>query len=352
MSLERKVIALDIMTAEKGIEPLARAVRLCLERHKDVHFFLVGDEANPNLANLRGDRTTIVNSTQVVKSTDSLREILGKKDSSTYITAKIVGENKAEVGLSFGNTIGVGIAITKNIQSINYVNKSPFAICAPAIRGNLPSYSIFLDVGSTGYDDCSSQMLLQFGILGSDYARQKGIINVQVGLLSNGKELTKGTKILRVADKLYKEHVKVGASFNYVGFVESKDIFCETESRPDIIVTDGFSGNLVLKAGEGVAGFTKFALKQAFNSNLLTRLAGLIAYSSGAFDKVKNIIDPDKYGGARFLGLQRPFIKGHGSASEDAMSSALDSAYNAACSYEQNAELEQELKRASEIKLV
>lgn len=352
MSIEKKVIAVDMMTAERGIEPLAREVRSCLERYKDVYFFLVGEESNSHIKSLRGDRTTLVNSNQVVRPTDSLREIIDKEDSSTYTTARIVGKNRADVGLSFGNTIGVVFAIKKNICSIDYVTKTPFAICTPAIRNNTPSYSIFLDVGSTGHDDCNAQILLQFGILASDYSRQKGRINPQVGLLSNGKELTKGTRMLREADKLYKQHSQNGASFRYVGFVESKDIFYENESQPDIIVTDGFSGNVVLKAGEGIAGLTKFAIRKAFNSNWLTRLAGIITYSSGAFDELKEIINTDKYGGACFLGLEHPFIKGHGSASADAMSSALDSAYNAARSYRHNAELEQELKRASEIKLI
>jgi glycerol-3-phosphate acyltransferase PlsX len=351
MGLERKTIAVDMMTAEKGVEPLARAVKSCLNKYDDISFFLIGEEDNSSIKSLEGDRVKFVKSTQIVKSTDTLRTILRKEDSSTYLTAKIVGENIAGVGLSFGNTIGVGIAISKNIRSMKYVDKSPFAICMPAIRNRLPSYSILLDVGSTAYDDCNSQILLQFGILASDYARKKGKINPQVGLLSNGKEITKGTRMLREANKLYSEHSQNGSSFRYLGFVESKDIFCETESQPDIVVTDGFSGNLVLKASEGLVGLTKFTLDGAFRSNPLTRLAGGVAYGSGVFAKIRKTLNPDSYGGACFLGLEHPFIKGHGSASEDAMRSALDSAYNAAGLYGPSAELEQELKRASEISI-
>ncbi len=346
MSLERKIIAIDAMTLERGTRYLVDSIMLCLKKYDDLDIIFAGNKNNNYLGSLDNKKTSIEHSSEAIGPEDSIRAVLRKKDSSTLLTTKIVGEGRADAGLSFGNTKGVAYAVYKHLNPLNDLKKTPLAVKIPVIRGEKRTYAILLDVGSTGLDDCESKNLLEFGIVAKNYAIEEGIKCPKIGILNNGKESKKGTEMTRNTDSLFKEYSKKDDSLDYTGFAEGRDIFYGGESCPDIIVTDGFSGNICLKMMEGEALLFKKSIKDSFNKNIFAKIAGAAAKYIGVFDDLKSSLNPDQYGGAYFLGLEKPFIKGHGAANRKAICTALDAAYRAA-SYKNNHKIVNDLEKAA-----
>ena len=329
MSLDKKIIAIDAMTVQKGVKVLTDAVFDSLQKYEDIYFILVGDKCDRYLAaSLNNKRVSIQPSSKTISNNDSLRSIRRNKDSSTYITAQIVGEGKANAGISFGNTKAVGIAVADNLKPLSGLKKIPLAGKVPSFKNGEYSETIMLDGGATTLDDCTPKTLLEFGILGVYYAKNHGIEKPNVGLLSNGSEKQKGTKMLRETNDLYEKYTPHTKSFNYLGFVEGRDIFIGDSNKPDVVVTDGFTGNAIIKTIEGEALFFREALKKSFDLNPGTQISGKFAKIFGAFDELKELLDPDKYGGAFFLGLDYPFIKGHGASEKNAIKTTIEMAYN------------------------
>ncbi|MBD3249543.1 hypothetical protein GF336_05860 [Candidatus Woesearchaeota archaeon] len=345
MSLENKLIAVDAMTLEAGTKYLVDSLSACLDKYDNLRIVLAGNKKNKELRSLKNERISIEHSSEIVGSEDSIRTVLKKKDSSTLLTAKIVGEGRADAGISFGNTKGVAYAVYRHLNPLNNLKKMPLAVKIPVIRGEKSTYALILDVGSTGFDDCESKNLLEFGIVAKNYALREGIACPKIGILNNGKEPKKGTEMTRNADRLFREYSKKDNSFTYTGFAEGREIFYGNESCPDVIVTDGFSGNICLKMMEGEALLFKKAIEDSFNKNILTRIVGAAAKYLGIFDDLKNRLNPDQYGGAYFLGLEKPFIKGHGAANKKAICTAVDAAYRAA-SYKNNDNIISDLEKA------
>lgn len=321
-------IAIDAMTAEAGVETLVKAVKKIREETIDLEFLLVGDQTCDALQNLPPG-IEVGNACLTITGEDSLKQIIGKlKKSSTYNTAKAVAEGKADAGVSFGNTKAVAISVEKNLNPIPGIRKVPLAIKLPVIRDNELTYVIFLDVGSTGLDDCTAKVITQFAVLGEQYAISEGKETSRVGILSNGTEEKKGTFVTKDANKILKQYSNNGM-MEYVGFVEGRDIFTGTENMPDIIVTDGHTGNVCLKIMEGLALLFKYASKKAYTQNPIAIMAGGLTRLSGAKEYLTQTLNPDIHGGASFLGLEKPFIKGHGNANEVAMKAAIQIAYRA-----------------------
>jgi len=321
-----KRIAIDAMT-EQGNKVLSKSIHQILKQHTDLELIIVGDDSVSDLAELK--RVSFERSFNIILPYDSTRDILKKlDDSSTNLTAKLVAEGKADIGVSFANTKAVGLAVSRNLQPIKGLKKIPLAVAIPSKKNGQYVPVILLDIGATGLDDLHPRNLLEFGILGKYYAENFGLSNVRIGLLSNGTEIFKGTSLLRDAGYLFEKYAKSASSFNYSGFVEGREVFIGDANKPDVVVTDGFTGNVLLKMAEGLILLSKEAIQDSFRANLATKAAGLTAKVTGAFSQMKKFMHPDRYGGASFLGLSQSFIKGHGASTSFAIQTAIELAYH------------------------
>ena len=243
-----------------------------------------------------------------------------KKDSSMRISVQQVKDGAAQVAVSAGNT-GALMAISR------YLLKTIEGIDRPAIATQLPNAkggaTTVLDLGANV--DCTAEHLLQFAFMGSALVSVlKGNPNPSVGLLNIGEEVIKGNEVIRRAGELLRAAANDG-ELNFIGNVEGNDIF---KGTADIVVCDGFVGNVALKATEGVAAMIGDFLRAEFSRNVLTRLAAVVAYP--VLSAFKKRVDHRRYNGAALLGLRGLVFKSHGSADQVAFEHALARAYDAA----------------------
>ena len=312
-------IAVDCMGGDLGPgAPLAACGRF-LQQHDDARLILVG--LSETLAGFSHPRADVVAATEVVQMTDSIEVALRrKKDSSMRVAIDQVRQGAAQAAVSAGNT-GALMAISR------YLLKTMDGIDRPAIAAQLPNArggaTTMLDLGANV--DCSAEHLLQFALMGS------ALVSVltandspTVGLLNVGEETIKGSETIKRAGELLRAAGKAG-DLNFMGNVEGNDIF---KGTVDIVVCDGFVGNVALKATEGVASMIREFLKAEFSRNLFTRFLGVLAYPVLAAFKVR--VDHRRYNGAALLGLRGLVFKSHGSADAVAFEQALNRAYDAA----------------------
>ena len=280
-----------------------------LARHK-AHAMLI---AHP--------RCRFVEATEVVTMDDPLEIALRrKKDSSMRVAINQVKNGVAQAALSAGNT-GALMAISR------YVLKTLDGIDRPAIAGQIPNANgratTVLDMGANV--DCTAEHLLQFAVMGSALVAVLSNNNQPtVGLLNIGEEAIKGNEIIKKAGELLRAAGAAG-DLNFVGNVEGNDIF---KGTADIVVCDGFVGNVALKASEGLASMIVDLLRKEFTRNLLTKMAAVVAYPVIA--ALKKRVDSRRYNGGALLGLRGLVFKSHGSADAFAFESALNRAYDAA----------------------
>lgn len=298
-------IAIDAMGGDHGPHVTVRAAVDFLKRAQDINLILVGltDAIQVELKALHAKvepRLRIQHASEVVKMDDPLQVALrGKKDSSMRVMANLVKSGEADVGISAGNT-GALMAISR------FVLKTLPGIDRPAIAGVLPAKTgrtYVLDLGANV--DCSSEHLRQFAIMGSALVSAiDGIDRPTVGLLNVGEEEIKGNEVVKKATELLRE-----SGLNFRGNVEGDDIY---KGTVDVIVCDGFVGNTLLKASEGIAKLIGGHLKDEFKSNIFTMIAGVM--SLPVLNALKKRMDPRRYNGATLLGLNGVIIKSHGSA--------------------------------------
>ncbi len=297
-----------------------------LDGHPDAALVLVGSPealaAHPLHARLLAHpRCQMVAASEVVTMDDPLEIALRrKKDSSMRVAINQVKQGVAHAALSAGNT-GALMAIAR------YVLKTLDGIDRPAIATQLPNASggatTVLDLGANV--DCTAHHLLQFAVMGS--ALVAAITNnpaPSVGLLNIGEEAIKGSETIKKAGELLRSAANSG-DLNFYGNVEGNDIF---KGTTDIVVCDGFVGNVALKASEGLASMIGGFIKAEFSRNILTKIAAIIAYP--VLTAFKNRVDHRRYNGAALLGLQGLVFKSHGSADAFAFERALNRAYDAA----------------------
>ncbi len=252
---------------------------------------------------------------------DSLEVALRrKKGSSMRVAIEQVKLGQAQAAVSAGNT-GALMAISR------YVLKTLDGIDRPAIAGQLPNArgqaTTVLDMGANV--DCAAEHLLQFAVMGSALVSVlSGVENPSVGLLNIGEESIKGNEVIKKAGELLRAASEAG-DFNFFGNIEGNDIF---KGTVDIVVCDGFVGNVALKASEGLATMIVDFLKKEFSRNLLTKVAALAAYPM--ISALKKRMDPRRYNGGALLGLRGLVFKSHGSADALAFEYALTRAYDAA----------------------
>jgi len=308
-------IAIDVMGGDHGPEVTVRAAARFLSRHPSAGLLLVGDQATIEryLADESGvdrDRIEIVHADQVVAMDESPAVALRtKKSSSMRLAIDLVKDGRAQAAVSAGNT-GALMATAK------FVLKTLPGIERPAICTALPNesgHTHVLDLGANV--DCDAEHLFQFAVMGSVLVEAfDDNPSPRVGLLNVGAEAMKGNDTVKSAA----ERLQTGP-VNYIGFVEGDDIY---KGGVDVVVCDGFVGNVALKSSEGVAKMISHFLRQEFKRGIFSRLAALMALPVLA--RLKKRVDPGRYNGASLLGLQGIIIKSHGGASVEAFGNALD----------------------------
>lgn len=312
-------LAVDCMGGDHGPKVTLAACRHFLDAHPDAQLLLVGAPAA--LEGLQHPRARIVAATEVVAMDDAVEVALRrKKDSSMRVAIQQVKDGQAQVAVSAGNT-GALMALAR------YLLKTEDGIDRPAIATHLPNATggatTVLDLGANV--DCTEQHLLQFAVMGS--ALVSALTennNPSVGLLNIGEEVIKGNEVIKRAGELLRAAGAAG-DLNFFGNVEGNDIF---KGTTDIVVCDGFVGNVALKTSEGVASLISGFLKEEFTRNPLTKLAALAAWP--VLSALKKRVDYRRYNGAALLGLRGLVFKSHGSADELAFEQALNRAYDAA----------------------
>ncbi|HEX8962172.1 MAG TPA: phosphate acyltransferase PlsX [Rhodocyclaceae bacterium] len=314
-------IAVDCMGGDHGPEVTVPAAFEFLRHDKDCAVILVGREEvlRPLLGNAEqefGERLRLRNAAEVVEMHDPVAIALRmKKDSSMRVAVNLVKDGEAHAAISAGNT-GALMAVSR------FVLKTLPGIDRPAIATTMPTakgYVYVLDLGANV--DCQPEHLLQFGIMGAMLVSAlEHKERPSVGLLNIGEEEIKGNDVVKRAAELLRE-----SGLNFYGNVEGNDIF---KGTTDVVVCDGFVGNVVLKASEGLAKMISNSLREEFSRNLLTRLGALMALP--ALKSFKRRFDHRRYNGASLLGLNGIVVKSHGSADSLAFFAALERAAEAA----------------------
>ena len=314
VSAEQVTIALDAMSGDLGAGTAVAAAVAAVRSHADIKMILVGDESvlapmvKPVLKKSSAadgssiaDRLEVHHASEVVTMEESAAQAIRmKKDSSMRVAVNLVHNGTADACVSCGNTGAL-------MGTAKFVLKTLPGIDRPAIVTTMPNVRVgkvqMLDLGANV--DCTAEQLYQFAIMGSALAKVVGSVSVpRVGLLNIGSEEIKGNELVKEADKLLQQ-----ADINYIGFVEGDQVYL---GDVDVVVTDGFVGNVALKSTEGVAKLITGFLKQEFARTPLTKLMALCARP--VLKRLRDRIDPRRYNGASLLGLKGLVIKSHGSA--------------------------------------
>lgn len=312
-------LAVDCMGGDHGPRVTLVACRQFLESHTDVRLLLVGKAEA--LADFKHERATVVLASEVVSMDDTVEVALRKKkDSSMRVTITQVKDGLAAAAVSAGNT-GALMAVSR------YVLKTLDGIDRPAIATQMPNEkgggTTMLDLGANV--DCTPAHLLQFAVMGSALVSAlQGDGEPTVGLLNIGEEAIKGNDNIKRTGELLRAAAEAKA-LNFYGNVEGNDIY---KGTVDIVVCDGFVGNVTLKASEGLASMIVGGLKTEFKRNIFTKMAAIVAYP--VLSALMKRIDHRRYNGAALLGLRGLVFKSHGSADAIAFEHALNRAYDAA----------------------
>ena len=312
-------LSVDCMGGDHGPRVTLPACRQFLENHADAHLLMVGLPAS--LAGFEHPRATFVAASEVVAMDDPVEIALRrKKDSSMRVAIQQVKDGRANVTVSAGNT-GALMAIARYLlKTLNGIDRPAIASALPNAKGGVTTV---LDLGANV--DCTAEHLLQFAVMGSALVSALNHDeSPSVGLLNIGEEVIKGSEVIKEAGELLRSAGNAG-DLNFYGNVEGNDIF---KGVVDIVVCDGFVGNVALKTSEGLAGMVGSFMKEEFSRNTLTKMAAFVAYP--ILKALKNRMDHRRYNGAALLGLRGLVFKSHGSADEVAFEQALNRAYDAA----------------------
>ena len=304
------------MSGDLGAEVVVRAAYQALRKNSRLELLLVGDkdELQGHVTRIVGDepRLSIVHASEVVEMCDSPVDAMRrKKDSSMRVAIDLVKERKAEACVSAGNTGAL-------MGTAKYVLKMLPGIDRPAIITELPAKGgslHMLDLGANTL--CTAEHLFQFAVMGAIVTADiTGIERPRISLLNIGAEDTKGHDTVKDAATMLNE-----STLNYVGFIEGSELF---SGKADVVVTDGFTGNVALKTMEGTVGLAAHYLKRAFTSSVFAKLQALLAGS--VLKRLADRMDSRKYNGATLVGLNGIVIKSHGGADSYAFEHAIETA--------------------------
>ncbi len=313
-------IAVDVMSGDCGAAECIPGALRALAADPELELILVGSPAviEPALVNaatqLRA-RLTVQAAATVVGMCEHPREaIRRRKDSSMRVAIDLVKEGRAQAMVSAGNTGALTAMAHFVLKTVGPVERAPIMSSVPARGGQ----THLLDLGANS--KATALQLAQFATMGSIVARDVfAVVNPRVGLLNIGEEDTKGHEIVQEAHELVR-----ASGVNYIGFVEGHDIFAE---RVDVVVTDGFTGNVALKTMEGLAKLITEQLREEFSRDAMSKLAGLFARP--VLRRVGRGLDPRRYNGACMVGLTAVVVKSHGSADRVAFATAIATAATA-----------------------
>jgi glycerol-3-phosphate acyltransferase PlsX len=307
-------IAMDVMGGDHGCGVVIEGVRRALEGNKKItSIFLVGDQAKIHNAlparGFRDHRVRVVHTSEVVEMEDKPAKALRKKrDSSIARAAELVHEGKADALVSLGNTGGIFAAATFKVGRIPGVERG----CIATVIPRHGSEFVLLDAGAN--IECKPVHLAQFAVMGSIYSRE--VLrrkNPRVGILSIGREASKGNELTLEAFKLCQR-----LDLNFIGNIEGHDLF---KDHVEVVVCDGFVGNIVLKTSESLAVAMFSMLKRELMHSAQRQIGAFLA--KGAFQAIRKRMDPEVFGGAPLLGFKGLVFKAHASARERAVASAL-----------------------------
>jgi glycerol-3-phosphate acyltransferase PlsX len=309
---ERLTIALDAMGGDHGPDVVVAAALEFLRNSKETALILVGKE-DAIVQHLGGaafaDRLSVQHASQEVGMDEApSRALRNKKDSSMRVALDLVKNGKANACVSAGNTGALMATARFVLKMLPLVDRPAIITAVPSVQGQ----THMLDLGANV--DCTAEHLFQFAVMGSELVTAvSGIEAPKVGLLNIGEEEIKGNEQVKQAHERL-----VASTLNYIGYVEGDDIYL---GGVDLVVSDGFVGNIALKASEGVAKLVRHVLRLGFKRNLLTRFSGLVALP--VLKRFGRTVDPRRYNGASLLGLKGIVIKSHGGADRLAFENAI-----------------------------
>jgi glycerol-3-phosphate acyltransferase PlsX len=303
-------LAVDAMGGDNAPKEIVLGAMKAIEKYNDIHILLVGDEKKIREHLTYEERIEILHTEEVILGTDEpVRAVRRKKTASMVLAAQQVADGHADACISAGNTgalMAAGLFVVGRIEGIE----------RPALAPTLPTVGgegfLLLDVGANA--DAKPEHLVQYAIMGSIYSEKaRGIANPRVGLLNIGTEEKKGNELVRNTFELLKD-----ADINFIGNVESRDLL---DGAADVVVADGFTGNMILKTIEGTAMSVFRMLKSALTSSLKSKLAAAVLKPDLVV--LKNKMDYTEYGGAGLFGLKAPVIKAHGSSDANAVFNSI-----------------------------
>ncbi len=303
-------LAIDAMGGDHAPQSVVEGVMKAVSAFADLEITLIGNEEKIRQYLTDSTRITVIHTDEVIEGTDEpVRAVRRKKNASMVLMANEVKEGRADGCISAGNTgalMTAGLFIVGRIEGIE----------RPALSPTLPTLNgdgfLFLDVGANV--DAKPEHLLQYAIMGSVYVEQvRGVKNPRVGLLNIGTEDKKGNELTRQTFELLK-----ATKLNFVGNVESRDLM---NGVADVVVTDGFTGNIALKTIEGTALSVFSMLKTALTSNFTSKIAAGVLKPQ--LKGIKQQMDYSEYGGAALFGLKAPVVKAHGSSDVNAIYNSI-----------------------------
>lgn len=305
------------MGGDFGPRNIVQASLACLSATPSLHLILVGqapliEELIARHSGVDRSRLRVVNASEVIAMDERPSQALrGKPDSSMRVALDLVASGQAQACVSAGNT-GALMALSR------FVLKTSPGIDRPAMVAAIPTqrgYCQLLDLGANV--DCSAENLYQFAVMGSVAAEALGVQRPKVALLNVGTEDIKGNQQVKLAANL----LQAAPGLNYTGFVEGDGLY---RGEADVVVCDGFVGNIVLKSSEGLASMIAARIETLFRQNLLSRTVGALAMP--LLKRLQADLAPARHNGASFLGLQGIVVKSHGSASVQGFQSAIQRA--------------------------
>lgn len=303
-------IAIDAMGGDNAPRAIVEGTVLAAKEFTDTEFQLYGKESAIRKYLTQDERIEVIHTDEKIDSEDDpVRSVRRKKEASMVLAARAVKEGKADALFSAGNTgalLASGLLIVGRIKGID---RPGLLVTLPTLSGSVSSFNL-MDVGANA--DCKPAMIDQFATLGSYYAQSvQGIRKPRVGLLNNGTEDNKGNELAKQSYQLLKENKDI----DFIGNVEARDLL---EGTADVVVTDGFTGNAVLKTIEGTAlNMVKLVKKTIMENGLKSKVGGLLLKDS--LSNLKGTLDYSKHGGSVLLGLKAPVIKTHGSTEKESV---------------------------------
>ena len=312
-----KRVAVDAMGGDGGVNLTIPASLRALQKNPGLELIFVGDEQRmqPLLHEADTDviaRFEVMHAVDAIGDDDKPANVLRSgRESSMFIATELVKEGKVQAMVSAGNTGALLMMGRHLLKTIEGVQKPAIVATIPGAR----KQTYLLDVGAN--PECDSHQLFEFAVMGTVLAESLGGKPATVGLLNIGSEQYKGTHAVQQAARM----MESSPALNYVGFVEANDLF---EGAADVVVCDGFVGNVTIKSSAGVANVVKNLLADQIRESLLTRLSGFS--SSSMLTRLSQQINPQRFNGASLLGLQGSIVKSHGNATEEGFFYAIQQA--------------------------